>query len=191
MPTINTENLQLLDQLPAVINLQFTVLENWCNDNGWTELQITRDYKIYALTPGSFMPSPLPKEAFTQLEKLSDIFEELRELQGLKSLKQSTTKATLLFSIACIPMVASYVSIRAAIDSSKHPAIVYSLVDFSMILSIMLPIISGSFALYGWYKYRKLRTQLANSAVTDSLFNLKNITESAFMRVINSSTSFE
>lgn len=191
MPTTNTENLQLLDELPSVISLQMKLLEDWCNDNGWTKLQVSGNYKICAVAPDSFMPSPLPKEAFTQLEKLIDIFEELRELQGLKSLKQSTTKMAIFSSIACIPVVASSVPIRVAIDTSKYPAFVYSIFDLSLILFLMLPIISGSFALSGWYKYRKLRSQLAKSVVTDSLFSLKDVTESAFMRVINSSTSFE
>lgn len=187
----NTENLQLLDQLPSVISLQMTLLKNWCNDNGWTELHLSSDYKIYAFPPGSFMPSLLPKEAFTQMEKLGDIFHELRELQGLKSLKQSTTKMAIFSSIACIPAAASYVLIRAAIDTSKHPTFVYSLIDYSTILFLMLPIISGTFALFSWYKYHRLRKQLANSVVTDSLFSLKDVTKSAFMEVINSSTSFE
>lgn len=190
MPTTNTENLQLLDQLPSVISLQMKLLEDWCTEHGWTELQVSGNYKICAVPPGSSISALLPTEAFTQLEKLIDIFEELRELQGLKSLKQSTTKVTLLSSIACIPVVASSVPIRPAIDSSKPPAIVYNLFDCFIILFLILPIISGSFALYGWYKYRKLKTQLANSVVTDSLFNLKDVTESTFMKVINSSTSF-
>lgn len=191
MPTTNSENIQLLDQLPTVIKLQRTLLKQWCTEHGWTEPQVGNDSKIYALPPGNFMPSPLPKEAFTQLEKLIDIFEELRELQGLKSLKQSTTKVTLLSSITCIPVVASSVPIRVAIDTSNSPVIVYSLFDCFIILFLMLPIISGSFALSSWYKYRKLKNQLANLVVTDSLFSLKDITESAFMRVINSNTSFE
>lgn len=191
MPTTNTENLQLLDQLPSVIKLQKKLLKQWCREHGWTELQVGSDSKIYALAPSSFMPSPLPQEAFTQLEKLINIFEELRELQGLKSLKQSTRKVTLLSSIACIPIVASSIPIKAAIDTSKPPAVVYNIFDFSVILFLMLPIISGSFALYSWYKYRRLRNQLANLVVTDSLFSLKDVTESAFMKVINSSTSFE
>lgn len=191
MSTTNTKDLQLLDQLPSVISLQWTLLKNWCNDNGWTELHISSDYKIYAFPPGSFMPSLLPEEAFTQLEKLIDVFQELRELQGLKSLERSTTKVAIFSSIACIPVAASYIAIRAAIDTSKHPAFVYSLIDYSTILFLMLPIISCSFALSSWYKYRKLRNQLANLVVTDSLFTLKDVTESAFMEVIDSSTSFE
>lgn len=191
MPTTNTENLQLLDQLPSVISLQMKLLEDWCTEHSWTELQVGGDYKICAVPPGSSISAPLPKEAFTQLEKLIDIFEELREFQGLKSLKQLTTKFTLLSMSVCIPVVASSAPIRAAIDTSKPPAVVYSIFDFSIILFLMLPIISGSFALSSWYKYRKLRNKIANLVVTDSLFSLKDVTESAFMRVINSSTSFE
>jgi len=189
MRTTNTENLQLIEQLPSVFEIQLTLLEQWCNNNGWTQLHLSSDYKFSAFPPGGLCSSPLPKAAFTQVKKLDDIFQELRELQGVKTLKQETRKFTLISSVACTCIVGLRMPLRAAIDTSNPPAIVYTLFDFSVVLFLMIPIISGSVALYGWQKHRQLRCRLAKNITTDSLVNLKNIEEGSLMRVINSSTT--
>lgn len=188
MPT-NTEGLQLLDQLPAVIKLQRTLLRQWCSEHGWTELQVGSDSKIYALPPGNSIPLPLPKKAFTQLERLGDIFHELRELQSSKQLTQKTAKLLIPLAISCAVLIGVNKILPSVINTSSQRVIVSMFFNYSIILLMMLFNASGSLALYGCYKQRKLRRELADKLPTGFLESMKGVDEGTLMRVITSSVT--
>lgn len=188
MPT-NTEDLQLLDQLPGVIKLQITLLKQWCTEHGWTELQLSSDYKIYAVPPGSSSALPLPQEAFTQLERLGDIFHELRELQSLKQLTQKTTKLLIHLAISCAVLIGVNKILPSVINASSQRVIVSMFFNYSIILLIMMFNASGSLALYSWYERRKLRRKLADKLPTGFVESMKGVDEGTLMRVITTNVA--
>lgn len=172
MPT-NTENIQLLDQLPAVINLEMTLLENWCNDNDWTEIRLSSDYKISALPPDSSIRSPLPKEAFTQLERLGDISHELRELQSIKQSTQKKTKLLIPLVISCAVMIGIHKILPSLINTSSQRVIVSTFFNYLIILLLIILNTIASLTLYGWHQHYNLRYKLSKKLPTYFLESIK------------------
>ncbi len=104
MPT-NTEDLQLIDQLPAAINIEMILLEQWCNENGWTNLHLASDFRIHAFPPNSYVSLTLPNEAFTKLEKIRGFLDELREVQSCKRSIKNMARLIIALVIACAVMI--------------------------------------------------------------------------------------
>lgn len=82
-------------------------LNQWCHDNGWTDLFVER-YQFWAFPPGGVLPAPLPDAVLEDLHA-----------QHYRGLKYSASYGTLflasglaivlaLFSHSPMPLVAAF-----------------------------------------------------------------------------------
>ncbi len=66
-------------------------VQDWCNENGWTDLFIER-YNYWAFPPGSVMPVPVP----------SNVLRRLRSQYGLTSAERFWSVAAIVSAIAAM-----------------------------------------------------------------------------------------
>jgi hypothetical protein len=45
-----------------------TWIEDWCNDNGWTELFVPQKNNYWAFPPNAVMPLPIPTQVLRQIK---------------------------------------------------------------------------------------------------------------------------
>lgn len=46
----------------------YTWIEDWCKDNGWTELFVMRRNEFWAFPPNAVMPLPIPSQVLQQIK---------------------------------------------------------------------------------------------------------------------------
>jgi len=53
-------------------------IEDWCQENGWTELFIERSNNYWAFPPGAVMPEPIPVKALRSIKVQKGLCSEER-----------------------------------------------------------------------------------------------------------------
>ncbi len=47
-------------------------IEEWCQENGWTDLFVERSNSYWAFPPGAVMPEPIPAQALRVIKAKKD-----------------------------------------------------------------------------------------------------------------------
>ncbi len=83
-------------------------IEEWCSENGWTDLFIERCNNYWAFPPGAVMPEPIPQKVlrFIKSEKGQTIEERFWSVTAIVT---TMLAAGITYWLKCpIPMVAAF-----------------------------------------------------------------------------------
>lgn len=56
----------------------YTWIEDWCRDNGWTELFVPQKNNYWAFPPNAVMPMPIPTQVLRQIKTEKGLSREER-----------------------------------------------------------------------------------------------------------------
>jgi hypothetical protein len=83
-------------------------IEEWCQDNGWTDLYIERCNNYWAFPPGAVMPEPIPPAALRLIKTKKGLSVEER-LWSLIAVVGTVVAAIVTFWLKCpMPLVFAF-----------------------------------------------------------------------------------
>lgn len=155
------KNLQFVECLPLVIDAQVALLEQWCKDNGWSNLEVTSNLQFRAVPPGGVSSQIVPVEAFSKI-KNQEISGLLSDINSYQQLRTNSAAKTWLYNIACICLLVLKEQVKNAIKPLDFAVSVYWLIDISTVLAVILAITSIIESLFRRGEYSKLKNKLVN-----------------------------
>lgn len=128
----------------AIVSIQVSSLKDWCDRNNWSDFELVQ-FQFYAIPPGDYIPVPIPKEAFALSDKYQQVFDILREIQFLERGIRGDLDKTLMFHIACVPILFIKTFLKTSNAFVSVPIVIYKILD----LSIAMLVVTALVYLYG------------------------------------------
>lgn len=106
-------NMQKLKKLIPSPNMQMKHyhdewIEEWCQDNGWTDLYIERCNNYWAFPPGAVMPEPIPMKVLRLIKAEKGLTLQER-FWSISAVLATITAALTTYWFKCpIPLVAAF-----------------------------------------------------------------------------------
>ena len=83
-------------------------INQWCEDNGWTDLHIERCNNFWAFPPGAVMPEPIPAKVLRAIKAERGLTCEER-IWSITAVVATMLAAGVTYWLRCpIPMVAAF-----------------------------------------------------------------------------------
>lgn len=83
-------------------------IDQWCEDNGWTDLYIERCNNFWAFPPGAVMPEPIPAKVLRAIKAERGLTCEER-IWSIAAVVATMLAAGVTYWLRCpIPMVAAF-----------------------------------------------------------------------------------
>ncbi len=83
-------------------------IENWCQENGWTDLFIERRNNFWAFPPGGVMPEPIPVQAL-RLIKQENGFTVEERVWSLSAIATTVLAVASAYVLKCpMPLVFAF-----------------------------------------------------------------------------------
>ena len=99
---------RLLNREGAMKHYADEWIQEWCQDNGWTDLIVERKNTYWAFPPGAVMPEPIPSKALRKIKAQKGLSGEER-WWTIISVAGTMLAAAVSFIFKCpMPMVGAF-----------------------------------------------------------------------------------
>jgi hypothetical protein len=84
-------------------------IEEWCRDNGWTELFLQKRNEFWAFPPNAVMPLPIPTPVLRQIKAQKGLSYEEKLWSSIAGCSSLLAAALSYLSHSPMPLVAAFV----------------------------------------------------------------------------------